>query len=577
MSKLRRRLRAQRRSRLRRLYMINLMRRLCVAVASLVVILALVLYVTNIPTSYASFTVRAEVAPISISAGTWHMDIDNATVRIHPDTFNPSAGGRWVTAYIGLDSVDIAEIDITTVRLEYGGQAVPASWGNPQDYPDLGYVLMVKFERAAVKDMLEGVAGEVELVVAGEGNGFSFSGRDSIRVLLHARVSFDPILESLGATLGMGVPRPMEVTGCVELLDYDAGLIDVKTVRLECGEHWTGLTRSEIQGSCLSVAFDWSHARGWLEQSEGDQLFTVTGEVIVEGVAIPFAGSDYLEIAVEEVAVLSIHIVGADTLVSGTVTERYEAADELGNIVAVKWSILEPLEGVSVDEEGVVTVAGVASGSFTLIATVGDAGPTASMEVVLTQPVPEDEELEGEPGENPEDELREVDVKKEEDEGAGESEEDVDEGLDEAVEDEDGAEPDGDGVPGTDEEVDAGETIDEPSGDAIEETGDVTGEPVEGYLDVQETSEYIADQAEVEEGIQEPDPADELVIEIGDIPSDTDDGDDVAREVSRMANVISIEGLSSLDSDDPKGSWVMGDNHFSFRRERKDAARVDKP
>jgi hypothetical protein len=169
------------------------------------------------PGTYSHYTHQAQLGPVSFSAGFWDVDLD-ASVHLHPETFNPRAQGEWVTAYISLpDCYDIEDIEILTVILTDGLSNIPADWGNPEDHTDYGYVLMVKFSRAAVADMLAGLEGEVELTVTGDGVGFSFSGTDTIMVLAPPVPSFttDSLSnnpESTAGITGEDIPPPPEVT-----------------------------------------------------------------------------------------------------------------------------------------------------------------------------------------------------------------------------------------------------------------------------------------------------------------------------------------------------------------------------
>jgi len=108
-----------------------------------------------------------------------------ATVDIQPDTLNVKSKGKWVTAYIELpDGYDVADIDVSTVMLE---GTIPAE-DHPTkigDYDDDGIPdLMVKFDRQALIDYLDGTTGEVTLTVSGELNdGTSFEGSDTVTVI----------------------------------------------------------------------------------------------------------------------------------------------------------------------------------------------------------------------------------------------------------------------------------------------------------------------------------------------------------------------------------------------------------
>jgi len=101
-----------------------------------------------------------------------------ATIDIDPDTLNLKSKGTWITAYIELpEGYDIYDVDIETIKLHYNNNSVEAEWGNIQ-----GTVYMVKFERDLVKELLNGVEGDVELKVTGEVANTPFEGTDTIRV-----------------------------------------------------------------------------------------------------------------------------------------------------------------------------------------------------------------------------------------------------------------------------------------------------------------------------------------------------------------------------------------------------------
>ncbi len=102
--------------------------------------------------------------------------IIKATFDIDPNTLNLKSKGRWITAYITLPGdYKITDIDINTVVLE---DTIPAEWGDTQ-----GDILMVKFDRSDVEDMLS--PGTYNLKVTGElTDGTEFEGySDEIRVI----------------------------------------------------------------------------------------------------------------------------------------------------------------------------------------------------------------------------------------------------------------------------------------------------------------------------------------------------------------------------------------------------------
>ncbi|UCE36443.1 MAG: hypothetical protein JSW00_13095 [Thermoplasmata archaeon] len=97
-------------------------------------------------------------------------------IDIDPDTLNLKSKGRWITAYINLNSpYDVNDIDISTVILE---DTIPAEWGDIQNN-----TLMVKFDRSEVENMLS--PGTYNLKVTGElMDGTAFEGySDEIRVI----------------------------------------------------------------------------------------------------------------------------------------------------------------------------------------------------------------------------------------------------------------------------------------------------------------------------------------------------------------------------------------------------------
>lgn len=102
-----------------------------------------------------------------------------ATVDFDPDTLNQKSKGKWVTVYIGLpEGYDVNDIDIESVRLD----GLSRADSSPTEISDDG-ILMVKFDREAVIDLLE--PGENVLITI-SGNldgGLLFEGTDTIRVI----------------------------------------------------------------------------------------------------------------------------------------------------------------------------------------------------------------------------------------------------------------------------------------------------------------------------------------------------------------------------------------------------------
>lgn len=108
-----------------------------------------------------------------------------ATIDIKPETLNLKSMGNWVTAYIELpDGYDVADIGVSTLTLEdtIPAEDHPAGVGDydADGIPDL----MVKFDRQALIEYLDGATGEVTLRVRGElGDGTPFEGSDTITAI----------------------------------------------------------------------------------------------------------------------------------------------------------------------------------------------------------------------------------------------------------------------------------------------------------------------------------------------------------------------------------------------------------
>ena len=100
-----------------------------------------------------------------------------ATIDIDPNTLNLESNGNWITVYIGLpDGLDVNDIMISTVMLD---QTVQAEWCDVQDT-----ILMVKFDRLDVENLIGAPQQSVELTVEGKlSTGLEFAGQDTIRAI----------------------------------------------------------------------------------------------------------------------------------------------------------------------------------------------------------------------------------------------------------------------------------------------------------------------------------------------------------------------------------------------------------
>ncbi len=98
---------------------------------------------------------------------------------INPDTLNLKSNGKWVTVIITFpDDISADDVDIESLELEVDGKSISALWAIAGEG-----VLMVKFSRDALKEIVDGL-GEVEIQVSGDlGGGGSFRGSDTIKVI----------------------------------------------------------------------------------------------------------------------------------------------------------------------------------------------------------------------------------------------------------------------------------------------------------------------------------------------------------------------------------------------------------
>jgi len=101
------------------------------------------------------------------------------TVEICPKTLNLKSNGKWVTVYITFpEDISADDVDVESLELEVDGKSISANWTRAGEG-----MLMVKFSRDELKEIVDGL-GEVEIQVSGElVGGGSFEGFDTIRVI----------------------------------------------------------------------------------------------------------------------------------------------------------------------------------------------------------------------------------------------------------------------------------------------------------------------------------------------------------------------------------------------------------
>lgn len=130
----------------------------------------------------------------------FNVRVTELSVDVNPDTLNLRSNGRWITVRITPPSGRTADqIDINTLMLWVDGEGIPALWGNAQDG-----VLMAKFDRASLQEIVE--EGEnVEIRVTGEyTDGTGFEGYDTIRVINPGKGRFWPFETSENENKGRG-------------------------------------------------------------------------------------------------------------------------------------------------------------------------------------------------------------------------------------------------------------------------------------------------------------------------------------------------------------------------------------
>ncbi len=92
---------------------------------------------------------------------------------------NLKSNGKWMTVIITFpEDISADEVHIESLELEVDGESISALWARAGEG-----VLMVKFNRDALKDIVDG-PGEVEIQVSGDlGGGGSFEDSDTINVI----------------------------------------------------------------------------------------------------------------------------------------------------------------------------------------------------------------------------------------------------------------------------------------------------------------------------------------------------------------------------------------------------------
>ena len=117
-------------------------------------------------------------------------DIVSATIDIHPETLNTKSKGRFITAYVEIDSHDVYDINLSTVVLK-DNVAIASALSSPSQIGDFDsdekLDLMIKFTRKDVIDYLKSTSKTnmpVEFVVEGQMlSGEIFRGASIVQVI----------------------------------------------------------------------------------------------------------------------------------------------------------------------------------------------------------------------------------------------------------------------------------------------------------------------------------------------------------------------------------------------------------
>jgi hypothetical protein len=278
------------------------------------------------------------------------------------------------------DGFDAGEIYIPSVELCYGEHSAFALSGELND----DGTLVVDFDRDEIASWFEGANEEMEEVtftVTGEGyagglDRFLFSGEASI-MLRGSYETKETVISGSGAFF---IPSPGETVEEAYLLENQNG------TPLE-GARWMLEDAAEINGV---------------------EIDCETGTLTVYSNAVPGAVNILAAIELENRILAARKTVelyekpadiisGADTITiplpEETALEQYTAEPPAGlTFTDVSWGLLEEIEGVSVDETGLVSVAGgTAADSFTLSALIeveGVGNPLALEKEVLLETIP---------------------------------------------------------------------------------------------------------------------------------------------------------------------------------------------
>jgi hypothetical protein len=199
-----------------------------------------------------------------------------AVVDLDPNVINQRSHAPWITAYIEPTGLDLASIDLSTLRLAGSVPAVSKSAIVGDHDNDGAPDLMVKFSRRALDALLTPGVNELEVtgsLVTGE----AFKGSDEVRVIdppsapLSASVAPNPLNPAGALTLHTTVPGPARV----QMFDLQGRLVRtlLEGPLLPAGAREVGIDGRGNRGEALASGVYFYR----VETAEG----VVTGRVVI--------------------------------------------------------------------------------------------------------------------------------------------------------------------------------------------------------------------------------------------------------------------------------------------------------
>jgi hypothetical protein len=405
MTNLERRLRAHKRRQLRKNYIETMVKRQLMRVCAIVVVFAMICSITGMPAALAYFTSETKtseplslvIVPLPKKTGANVLFTDGFIVEEKsgsgistmavPTRQSFSGGGmtlsvqssagqtehnsaskilneqETLTAVVILeDGFEAGEIYVPSLKIHYEGKSAAALSGELNEEGSL----VAEFDRAEIASWFDGVTGGIEQVtfdVTGEGyedglRQYLFDGRATIKLTGSYAVNS---VQIIGAGAHLIPAGGGTAAGTYQLTNQDGTLLDMAGGLLDKVD-WSLETPApgveiDAAGGALAVSPD---------AAEG--FVTITAVIESEG---------RTHQAVKTVALCrdpGLEIKGAGKITFpqglGITTEAYSLTTQNGaSLDSITWEIAEGADGITVDQDGKVTVDGMTTAqSFTLVA-----------------------------------------------------------------------------------------------------------------------------------------------------------------------------------------------------------------